>query len=377
MKSKLIEENERLYLLIYADIIVTKGIKKIVLIDSSRNKVFELPISYFDLIKDFENSSLGDIEIAYDYENVALFIDFIIKNDLGFITNNKEAFPTISEKYISPEKINNSIIEIDKIEQLEKLGNWLQDLDKLGCKFYELRFYSAINFKVIQNIFSHYTFNSLNSVNLYLQSSPHYDLADCLMLLEAFPYIKNIFIFQSSENKIINTNENSILSGEQKIVLLTESLSRKNCGKINYDMFLPKEINQITENLCYNSCLHKKLSIDVDGNIKNCPSMSKTFGNANNVAIDGIVKSTDFKKYWYLTKDNINICKDCEYRYICMDCRAYTEQTDQNNKGLDISKPLKCGYNPYIGEWEDWSKNPLKQKAIAFYGMEELIKNEA
>ena len=26
------------------------------------------------------------------------------------------------------------------------------------------------------------------------------------------------------------------------------------------------------------------------------------------------------------------------------------------------SKPLKFGYNPYTGEWKDWSKNPLKKK---------------
>ena len=28
----------------------------------------------------------------------------------------------------------------------------------------------------------------------------------------------------------------------------------------------------------------------------------------------------------------------------------------------------------YTLEWEDWSTNPLKEKAIKYYGMEELIK---
>ena len=68
------------------------------------------------------------------------------------------------------------------------------------------------------------------------------------------------------------------------------------------------------------------------------------------------------------------VCKDCEFRYICTDCRAYTEKTHTNEEGLDTSKPLKCGYNPYTGEWEEWSTNPLKQKAIQFYGMQDLIK---
>ena len=40
---------------------------------------------------------------------------------------------------------------------------------------------------------------------------------------------------------------------------------------------------------------------------------------------------------------------------------------------LDISKPLKCGYNPYTGEWEEWSQNPIKQKIIKYYGIDETL----
>ena len=41
------------------------------------------------------------------------------------------------------------------------------------------------------------------------------------------------------------------------------------------------------------------------------------------------------------------------------------------------SKPLKCGYSPYTNQWEEWSTNPLKQQAIEFYGMQELVKKDA
>jgi hypothetical protein len=81
----------------------------------------------------------------------------------------------------------------------------------------------------------------------------------------------------------------------------------------------------------------------------------------------------------------INICKDCEFRHhrvlgtsICTDCRAYVENPDAcpDLLGDILSKPLKClsrelggGYNPYTCEWEDWSTNPLKEKAIKHYEM--------
>lgn len=69
-----------------------------------------------------------------------------------------------------------------------------------------------------------------------------------------------------------------------------------------------------------------------------------------------------------ITKDKITGCKDCEFRYICTDCRAYIEEPE------DIySKPLKCGYDPNTGEWEDWSKNPLKEQAITHYKLKELV----
>jgi len=38
--------------------------------------------------------------------------------------------------------------------------------------------------------------------------------------------------------------------------------------------------------------------------------------------------------------------KDCEFRYICHDCRAHTQNEEK------YSKPLKCKYNPYEAIWE-------------------------
>ncbi|PQA94979.1 SPASM domain peptide maturase, grasp-with-spasm system [Chryseobacterium piscicola] len=376
MRNSIENNNDKLHLLIYPDVIVTKGIKKIILIDSSRNKVFELPVSYFELIEDFKKYTIHDIKGIYDYENLEMFINFIITNDLGFFTDNKDSFPAISTQYLSPEQINNSIIEIDRREQLLNIERWLVDLDNLGCKFYELRFYLNIDPSTISGIFREFKFNSLNGINLYLQFSADYRVASYAKLLNSFPFIKNIFILQSSRSKIVNATENKKLNNEQKIIFSTDVLSRKNCGKVSSDMFFPREINQISENLCFNSCLFKKLSIDIDGNIKNCPSMAKSYGNIKNESIDSVIKRIDFKEYWSVTKDDIKICQDCEYRYICTDCRAYTERNHFNEDNLDISKPLKCGYNPYTSKWEQWSTNPLKEQAIKYYGMQELVKNK-
>ena len=148
---------------------------------------------------------------------------------------------------------------------------------------------------------------------------------------------------------------------------------KKNCGVISSNYF-NSNLETFTLSNNHNSCLYKKISIDSEGNIRNCPSMPQSFGNIRDITLEEALNHTDFKKYWNLTKDNIEVCKDCEFRYICTDCRAYTEMIHENSHGLDTSKPLKCGYNPYSGQWEEWSTNPLKEKAINFYGMQNLAK---
>lgn len=157
------------------------------------------------------------------------------------------------------------------------------------------------------------------------------------------------------------------------VSFVKEIISKSSFGKVDLKYFntnLPKVLEAVN----HNSCLYKKISIDVEGNIRNCPSMSQSFGNIKNITLEEALNHKDFKKYWNLTKDKIEVCKDCEFRYICTDCRAYTERTHKNEFGLDISKPLKCGYSPYTGEWEKWSINPLKEKSIKYYGMKEFIK---
>jgi SPASM domain peptide maturase of grasp-with-spasm system len=102
--------------------------------------------------------------------------------------------------------------------------------------------------------------------------------------------------------------------------------------------------------------------------VENCPSMALSYGHINTTSLKQVVEKKGFKKVWEINKDKITTCKDCEFRHICVDCRAYTE-----NPSDVYSKPLKCGYDPYTSERTEWSTNPLKQKAIAYYQLEEIM----
>ena len=97
----------------------------------------------------------------------------------------------------------------------------------------------------------------------------------------------------------------------------------------------------------YNSCLNRKLFIDSNGNIKNCPSSKQIYGNVQDTTLKSIIENPKFKDIWLINKDKIDVCKDCEFRYMCTDCRCFLKQS--NNL---YSQPYMCTYNPYIALWE-------------------------
>jgi SPASM domain peptide maturase of grasp-with-spasm system len=97
--------------------------------------------------------------------------------------------------------------------------------------------------------------------------------------------------------------------------------------------------------------------------------MKESYGNIKDTSLATAISSSGFKQYWSVTKNQVTKCKDCEFRHVCTDCRAYLENPDD-----PCAAPLKCGYDPYTCEWQDWSANPLKQQAIVHYGMQSLTK---
>ncbi|QJP33306.1 grasp-with-spasm system SPASM domain peptide maturase [Nonlabens sp. Ci31] len=190
-------------------------------------------------------------------------------------------------------------------------------------------------------------------------------------IFKACNKLHSLIIYEVSKDNLSDTLDEDHF---QKVMLPYSLKFAKQCGKIETSYFVSNMESFFVSKTC-NSCLTGKISIDTSGDIKNCPSMPESYGNIKDTTLEEAINKPDFKKYWNVTKDQIDICKDCEFRYVCTDCRAYTERTTFK-EDIDLSKPLKCGYNPYTNEWAEWSTNPLKEKAIEYYGMQELVKKD-
>lgn len=103
-----------------------------------------------------------------------------------------------------------------------------------------------------------------------------------------------------------------------------------------------------------NSCFQGKLNITFDGYVLPCIMCSQNEKDLSlkNYSLDTILNQYFISKYWNLSKDYIDICQDCEYRYICADCRPLAKSLYSRGE---------CAYNPYLGKW-----NVTPEKTIIF-----------
>ncbi len=119
--------------------------------------------------------------------------------------------------------------------------------------------------------------------------------------------------------------------------------------KIDYDTF--------QKYLYGHSCWSGELCISSSGNATPC-IMERDFiiGNVKEMSLKDILNSNNLVKIWGLSKDYVEVCKDCEYRYGCFDCRPKAK----GQSGEFYAKPADCMYDPYTGEWPNGNNSQIE-----------------
>lgn len=345
-----------------------KGASRAIICDLQRSSYVFVPLSLAEMIASYDAYTVEEIKDQFpleDHQFIDEYIAFLVKEEFVFFTSSPGSFPKISLDWDEPYQITNAIIDIDEINYpWDKI---IPDFEELGCRHVQIRCFSPKEIAYFNQILGFFENSRVASIELIIEWHEEWNDQILLEFYESFPRVLSLIVHSVNRDcRLESTRKKfgAILLTSQKIS------SSKHCGIISLE-YLSLDIKTFTEAKNHNSCLNRKISIDSKGNIKNCPSMPESFGNINDSSLQKALNHPEFKKYWNVSKDQVTVCKDCEFRYICTDCRAYLENPE------DIySKPLKCGYNPYTCEWEEWSTNPLKQKAIGYYGMRSIIDTE-
>lgn len=266
------------------------------------------------------------------------YFDFLLENEFAFLCTSEEyeMFPPIDLTLDEPYDITNAIIDINQTSKHSYKKIFIE-LEELGCRNIQLRFYDSIEINSLIEVLNNTIDLNIHEIDIFIKFYKGIPIQILKKLCKNNCRIRTIYLHSSGKFKVICQGKK--IHGN--IVMIKDKINKESCGFI-HPFFFKVDLLLFSEAKKFNSCLYKKISIDTLGNIKNCPSMNKSFGNCNIETLKNVAKDQEFKRIWYICKDQIKVCKDCEFRYMCSDCRCFIE--DKN----DIySKPLKCSYNPY------------------------------
>lgn len=366
-------KNSGQYLVLASFCQLVEGANRSVIIDHRSGTLFFVNREYASILNQINRKLLQSAYELFDDEESATFfekfVDYLIFNNLAFLTEHIDCFPQRSTDNFEEDaqtKVYNCILEIDaRYFDVDRMYLLSKNLDSLRCKDVQIRFLSHYDNELLKLVLHFFESTTVNYIEVHCQSVQEEQVNQVEDLVLSNRLISHFFIygwsFFDKKEIILKYDDERFLSIEAGTIYFLKYPFEEGgcCGQILFETLEFSNLDLHNKLKKTNGCLDRKITIDRFGNIKNCPSRPETYGNIENISISETLNNPDFKKWWYIHKDQIEVCRDCEFRYSCTDCRAFLK--DSNNV---YSKPLKCGYNPYSNVWEDWSTNILKAEKI-------------
>lgn len=163
--------------------------------------------------------------------------------------------------------------------------------------------------------------NDLNSIKILLSSLG--------LSFSSYDVIRHVF--GGTQSKFSPTNKEIILGVHRKEPFFTitkEKFDRAYAG---------------------NTCWNGKLAITSSGTVLPCVfARNIEIGDLNKQTVSEILSSDALKTIWGFDYSCVSICKDCEFRFACKDCRPLGMSIDGNIS----EKNPRCCYDPYAGIWQ-------------------------
>jgi len=335
-------------LMLFSNCFPVKGYKRSVICDVSRFKYDFIPNSLYDLLIYYNGKDVSEIKSQLSNSEIEVFesyMKFLLENEYIFFTDHPELFPSVEMNWESPALINNAIIDFDKSSQHDLL-KIIKELNDLRCEAIEIRTFDPISILELYKIIDCIKDSGFRSVQLLLCCHTDYTQELLKQILSANARIMAIIIHTTPEGVLLQSK-----AGNSNIFYIkNQLLSEEHCGAVSKFNFTVN-LTLFMESHFHNNCLNKKIAVDKVGFIKNCPSMKNHYGHHKSNTLKSALENHSFNKYWDVSKDFVSICKDCEFRYVCTDCRVYTEDPT-----VEHAKPAKCNYDPYTATWLDREK---------------------
>ncbi len=293
-----------------SEAIFVNGYLRACIYDLSRNDYLFVPNKANDIIEKINFKKKSEIVLSdLEYK----WLDIFLLKELFFLVPKKAAknFPKLNLDWESP-----SLITSSSVEYSSNFQRSLDLLDELICK----------------------------QITIFCDSEEYIEeIANKHLCVTNF---QNVDFLIKGKNKSIDIN----CYKEQFNVINDISFLNKRKENNNFfSPFLVVNIDFFSESQKFNVYFNRKIHIDNNGNILNNYKSQEVYGNINSISdLNQFIDDISILYEWNVNKDKIDICKDCELRYMCLDDRKPIKK----NINDTYFNNLECRYNPYIAKWE-------------------------
>ena len=329
------------YLYIYPHCHAIKGYSRCVIMDSFRNSYQLAPLQLADMlpvINGLERKDIAEKMGTSQPEQLQEYLDFLVQNEFARWSNTNMPYKDLETYFDYPARITNMIIFGNILGQ-----NLITEINDLQCENVQLYFHECVSVKQLETLLHLFDDSVAQHIEIIISFVEEF-ISPTIWenIFDKFKRLQKVVVLKAPEDKRIFTD----FMHQNSVVFVSESFSYEICGEV-HPLHFTCNLPFFTEAQHHNTCLNRKICIDAEGDIKNCPAMSKSYGNIKDTTLEEAINTPGFKDLWYICKDQIDVCKDCEFRYMCTDCRAFIKDPENI-----YSQPAKCTYNPYICLWE-------------------------
>lgn len=330
---------------LFASCIIVKGIASSLIYDTERNTFYDLPNGFLDIIDSSTSKSLKDIRSYFglDLSEIESLFDKLVDAEIGFYTDEPYSFPEIDLTWYSPLRITNSIIELDSNSKFNfDFENVILQLNSLGCRAIQLRLLSEFDYNELERLTKVFSNTRIKHIELMIPWSINISFENLYSLLKYEARLNRIMVYASPEEGIVIA-ENKI----GKSILQFKKDIRVNQSEVISLGLFNTNLEQFSEAQKYNLGLNRKICVNKSGEIKNYLNHEYSHGNVKNLSLQDIIGTSEFTLKWSISNNQIEICKDCKYRYACV------SNSDILKKNDAFFKVSYCNFDPYTDRWTE------------------------
>jgi SPASM domain peptide maturase of grasp-with-spasm system len=326
------------HFILYSNCIPVKGFSESIIMDLQRENYVEIPNVLFDIITKYtQNYSIKKIKSLCSNElneGIDLYFKYLEELDYGFFTNEPNLFPNLRLDFHSPFKILSSVICISDDTDYS-IPDVLSQIIELGVQTIQIRIFKKINEGELLEFISLFKESRTKIVEIFLKDFDYNEIQ-----------FKKVLDFDSRISILIHSSDkHNHKFFDSKLIFLKENLKENSKEIYSKELFI-SNIAFFCESKSLNVGLNKKVCIDSNGFIKNYINHELSFGNVENTLISEILNNDLFLEKGNVNNDQVEKCKDCQYRYACLSNSDLIKIEDGYRK-LDY-----CNFNPYENLWE-------------------------